>query len=247
MKNRISHIVSCDLLDKIDNRDFYMCLANIVIKDDTYKQFYIDRKNEGCFILLDNGAAEGEQLTREQMIEVINTINPDEVILNDILRDCDKTIKDSIQSAEYYRNNGYTGRFMFVVQGMSVQECIDCYNKMDKQYIDTIGIPKHINKTSNDKDARLKICKELDKYNKPIHLLGCAESMYEVKNVIDECENVRSCDTALAFIYSLNYEYIDTKHNRPLGKINFINSHFNHLQKFILSKNIEVFDNLLKT
>lgn len=243
MKTKVSHIVSSDLLDIIDGREFYMCLANIAYKDENYKQFYKKQVEKGAFVLMDNGAAEGEQLDLTQMWEVISYVNPTEVILSDSLLNCDETLSKSAQAYHFYRKNGYKGQFMFVPQGKNFHEWTVCYDAFNKDDIATIGVSKFVTSGWHDSDARYDCCVYInEKY--PVHLLGCHENINEVKRIADSFNNIRSNDTAIAYIYALANQDI-LNGNRPSGEINFINSELNEKQVEILKNNIKEFDNLI--
>jgi len=230
---KISHIVSSNLLDIIDGREFYMCLANIASKDENYCNFYKKQVEKGAFVLLDNGAAEADQMTLDVMWSVIEKINPSEVILNDCLLDGEETIKKSNEALKFYEEKGYKGQYMFVPQGKDIYEWIVCYNMMNKSKISTIGVSKFVTSGWNDSDARYKCCAYINgKY--PIHLLGCHENINEIKKISDLCNNIRSNDTAIAYIYSqANKNVFDG--DRPEGEINFIKSNFNFTTFFCYS------------
>ena len=240
----ISHIVSSDLLDLIKDRPFYMCLANIASKDENYRNFYKQQVERGAFVLLDNGAAEHDQMTLNIMWSVIEQINPSEVILNDCLMNGSETIKSSVEALEFYKQKGYKGQFMFVPQGHDLEEWISCYENMNKEDISTIGVSKFVTSGWNDSDARYKCCQYLNN-SIPVHLLGCHENINEVKKIANDFTNIRSNDTAIAYIYAQANMNVGEQ-NRPEGEINFIKSDLNEQQVELLKENIQLFDNLIK-
>lgn len=238
---QISHIVSSDLLDLIDGRDFYMCLANIAAKDKEYANFYKKQVEKGAFVLLDNGAAEHDQMTLETMWNVISYINPNEVVLNDELCNGEKTIEKSLEAIEYYRSRGYKGQFMFVPQGKDIEEWTKCYLKMDLSDISTIGVSKYVTSAWENSAARIMCCNKINP-NIQVHLLGCHENIKEVEVISNSFSNIRSNDTAIAYIYAqANKNILDG--DRPEGEINFLKSDLNEDQLYMLKKNIFEFDN----
>lgn len=239
---KISHIVPSNLLPLIEGRPFYMCLANIASKNNNYLKFYKRQVEKGAFVLLDNGAAESDQMTLDVMWSVIEQINPSEVILNDCLMDCDETIKRSTEALNFYKQKGYKGQFMFVPQGSSLEEWIRCYETMDKTDISTIGVSKFVTKGWNYSDARWDCCAYLNVHGKPqVHLLGCHENIKEVVEIASTFDFIRSNDTAIAYIYAqANKSIYDG--DRPKGEINFIKSDLNEDQLALLEQNISDFD-----
>lgn len=239
---KISHIVSSDLLELIDGRDFYMCLANIASKDENYCNFYKKQVENGKFVLLDNGAAESDQMTLDVMWSVIEKINPTEVILNDCLLNGEETIKTSTEALNFYKSKGYKGQYMFVPQGKNFEEWKQCYQNMDKTDISTIGVSKFLTSGWNDSNARYKCCFYINN-TIPVHLLGCHENINEVKQISNNFSNIRSNDTAIAYIYAQANQSIEDG-NRPSGQINFIKSDLNKQQLELLKQNINTFDKL---
>ena len=239
---KISHIVPTDLLDMIDQRDFYMCLANVASKNEQYCKFYADQVKKGAFVLLDNGAAESDQMTLDIMWQVIEKINPTEVILNDCLMDCDETIRRSSEALQFYKQKGYKGQFMFVPQGSNLEEWIRCYETMDKTDISTIGVSKFVTSGWNKRDARFDCCAYINVHgHEPVHLLGCHNNINEVADIASSFDFIRSNDTAIAYIYSQAHKLIGSQ-DRPKGEIDFIKSNFDDRQQELLRLNIAIFD-----
>lgn len=244
---KVSHIVPTDLLDLIEGRDFYMCLANVAYKNKEYADFYKKQKENGAFILLDNGAAEANQMSLEIISQVIEYIHPNEVILNDSLCNKEETLIKSKQALDYYKSKNYDCQYMFVPQGKNFREWVECYQSFKMDDISTIGVSKFNTSFWKESDARYDCCLWLDKFskhqNKQVHLLGCHENMKEVKYISQDFDFVRSNDTALAYIYAQNLLDINCG-DRPKGNIDFNKSNFNINQIRQLEKNIKTFDNL---
>lgn len=241
MKTRIMQIVPSDILQAIDGREMYMCLTNVAINDENYLQFYIDKVNEGKFVLLDNGTGDLDYQTMDKVLEIAKKLKPTEIILSDILGDCEQTLIESEKSKKYFRENGYTGQFMFVPQGQNLDEWIDCYNRFDKTDVATIGVSKFVTKFFNDDQARLKCTKYVEKDNVPVHLLGCWKNINEVVDIAKQCSNVRSSDSAICYIYAISDMLVGEK-DRPDNKIDFYHSVLNDKQLQTLKENIDIYD-----
>ena len=234
---QVAHIVPTDLLYLIENRNFYMCLANIASINDTYLEFYKRKAKEGKFVLLDNGEAEGNQMSLDTMYDMIKEINPSEVILNDVLDDREATAEKSTIALDFYKSKGYNKQLMFVMQGTDFFDWNkNILNRELLVNIQTVGIPKVISKQWENYD-RYDCCKQLmtERYN--IHLLGCNERIDYLKYFNNL--RVRSVDTALAYLKAKANEYID-KGDRPNVKMDFINHQLT--DDGLLKKNIEIFD-----
>lgn len=243
---KIAHIVPVDLLDMIKDREFYMCLANIACKNEEYLNFFKEQSERGAFVLLDNGAAEGDQMTLDIIWSVVEKIHPSEIVLNDCLLDNKETIKRSIEALNFYRCKGYDGQYMFVPQGKDMKDWINCLKSMDLSYISTIGIPKIVCKAWGNVNSRAHICKWIskweykDKFN--YHLLGCQYTFKEIARIYSKYPFIRSCDSAIAYVYAATSRHDMYSDLRPKFEINFFESNFDELHRDILYNNMLFFD-----
>lgn len=245
---KISHIVPLGSLPTIQGREFHMCLANVAIKNQQYKDFYKKEKEKGSFILLDNGAAEMDQISLSEILEVAKYINADQIVLSDSLCNCDETIEKSMNALQYYKDNGFKGTFMFVPQGHTFDEWKHCFIKMmNNKDITTFGISKFMTVQFKDSEARLNAVKFMNEIGADveIHLLGCHENISEIVNVnhyVDKTNiKLRSADTAIAYIYAQDEKSI-LDGNRPSNEINFVDEHIPSNVECNLKKNMSCFD-----
>jgi hypothetical protein len=160
--------------------------------------FYRERHIHGDFIILDNGAPEGSLVRDELLISTANAIKADEVILPDVLRDADATIKAStsgkILSAIPFQHR------MIVPQGKDWDEWETCFVDLYKiTKPRTVGVPKWLNELP---EGRIRALRFLRLYQHShsehfdIHLLGMARApKYELAEL--NFPWVRSIDTAL--------------------------------------------------
>jgi hypothetical protein len=158
--------------------------------------FYRERHVHGDFIILDNGAPEGSLVRDEVLISTANAIKADEVVLPDVLRDADATLKASfnpkIQGAILFNKR------MVVPQGRDWGEWVWCLDQMLKIFEPrTIGVPKWLNELPGGRLHALSLLYPYYlKHHFDIHLLGMARApKYELAEL--NFPWVRSIDTAL--------------------------------------------------
>lgn len=243
----VSHILPTDLLYLIENRPFYMCLANIASKNNNYLNFYKKQKENGSFILLDNGAAESDQMSLDIMWDIIKEINPNEIILNDVMTNREATIEQSTISLDYYKSIGYKGQYMYVAHGINYTDWLKNFEyKRFLSNIHTIGVPKIISwlwsKTSNN---RYKCCKYLSDKKFNIHLLGCNEPINNITQINRDL-NVRSIDTALSYLCTKDSIYLSDFKQRSSTQMDFYKSELGQDGINLLQENIKYFDESLK-
>lgn len=229
---KIAHIVPVGSLSKAKSFGYNMCLANIVTKDKGYAAHFREIASD-AFVLMDNGAAEGDQLGIDQLIPCYDYIKPDEIVLPDTLMDCADTYYKSSEAITRLHDH-YGDRLPFtlmaVPQGKNLAEWTICAKLFVRRpEIKSIGISKFLEMASDDVAIRLKAAEVLDKLFKEygrsdmeVHLLGCSEHPSIIKRIHDTYPFVRGCDSAYAYICTQADVPIFGCTARPDGEIDFI-------------------------
>jgi len=174
----------------------HFVLAQKVLDDDKLMQWYASRSVYGDFTILDNGAAEGELVPWNKLLQVANNLRADEVVLPDVLRDGEETLKLSTRS--YVLNTIPEPKRMIVPQGRNWEEWNYCLRELlQRCQPATIGIPKWQQELPG---GRLNALFQISQYEEArrcnIHMLGMALAPREEFREIN-VHSVRSLDTAL--------------------------------------------------
>lgn len=234
--HKIAHIVPVSCLEKTANNQYHMCLAHLVKQSKEYASFYRRMSDEGKFVLMDNGVAEGAQLSVSELVECYDAVHPTEVVLPDTLLDANDTLVKSA-TALVDINKYYDGKapftFMAVPQGADMAIWIKCMKEMlTWPGVNSIGVPKALFNITGNKWARYRaveaVCDRLKSINyssvKEIHLLGCSESTDVIRKIFDRFDFVRGCDSAFVYLMSQSGWYGGTGEvERPEGEIDFLN------------------------
>lgn len=218
---KLASIVPQNFLELTEQTDFHMALAHLIGAEgyEVYTNFFKNRR-AGAFCILDNGVIEGNPMPIETIIEKALLINADEIVLPDAYKNAEQTIKmvdDAINKLiEHFGEYEWPFKLMVVPQGDSEDSWLTCAITLIGnygQYIDTIGIPKHLVDTTGSRDARLyaisNLADEIDLEGFEIHLLGCWKTPLEVLVISKASEQgiiptVRSCDSAIPYVYARN-------------------------------------------
>lgn len=183
--------------------DYHLILPSL-LRDETYRNGYKGLARID-YLMLDNGVAEGSMSDFIHLLAAARAMGVQEVVLPDVMRDMDKTLRAAASVFYHAFENRRQYRFMLVCQGTTVSECFQTAERAMNMFpgiIDVFGIPRHI--LSVHPDARLRIAQKLrDKFRHiPIHLLGThPEHTFEIK----DCRNsyadldIRGFDTSLAW------------------------------------------------
>ena len=218
---KLASIVPQNFLHLTAESDFHMALAHLIDREgyEQYTEFFKNRK-ENAFCILDNGVIEGEPMKIEDIIEKAELIHADEIVLPDAYKNASATlamVKNAIEVLiTKYGEHNWPFKLMAVPQGDCKEVWLSCAKiLLDEygQYIDTIGIPKHLIDTFGERDARLyaisDLAEEVDLEGFEIHLLGCWKTPLEVLTISKASEQgiiptVRSCDSAIPYVYARN-------------------------------------------
>ena len=232
---KVAQIVPVQCLPKTIDKGYHMCLSNIVAKNDVYAKHFAElAKSENHWVLMDNGAAEGEQLSVDELIACYQRINPQEVVLPDTLLNGKETIqksKDALKLICDFYDGAVPFTFMAVPQGATLYEWKECACEMVQwPEVKAIGISKFLQMETGDLYARERAVRILDdlfkqynRYDIEVHLLGCSESPAVIDTIRRRFPFVRGCDSAYAYICTQAGVCIHTNTTRPLGEIDFIN------------------------
>lgn len=124
------------------------------------------------------------------LIETAYRINANEIIIPDVLHEKDATLRNA--EAFIYKYHPLPYRMMFVPQGTTFFEWVDCYNSMMQSdwcnEIDVIGVPKWLG------ELRWQALEHIDPTFE-VHFLGLAEGW----NGLQYHPRIRSWDTSLMY------------------------------------------------
>src|ERR1700748_2794438 len=123
---RLALIPPVSLIDDIFNTNYQMVLPHIAHLN--YIAAYRSARKRGDFLILDNGAAEGETPSLADLMTAAQDYMANEVVVPDVLGDADQTralAEDFGEFIERYHFNDLFG-YMGVVQGRTIDEIYQC-------------------------------------------------------------------------------------------------------------------------
>lgn len=256
-------IVPEKFLPLTEGDEFYMALAHLIDGDNPYTAFYKKMSDLGSYVLMDNGAAENAQLnTIEDILKRADMIGASEVVLPDHLMDKDETLRKTQGALKWLKANNRQHDFdwMAVPQGRDLGAWRYCLINlldmdMEDKLINSIGISKFLslNLEPMARLAAVEMALELFEVydrNIAIHLLGCAYDPAEIAHINQKYPGkIRSCDSAIAYVYAQRGLVLSSDTNRPQYEIEFLADHDIDMALFInniqLWKELEVDGQLL--
>ena len=162
-----------------------------------YRDFYLRRKAQGDFIILDNGAAElKKSIDEKYLVEVARELRPDVLVAPDAIHDYHKTLERTHNFIGAYSTSlrGLGISIMGVPQGETKEEWWECYKLFNENLgIQWLGISMFYDAMFKGRVNVLKSIKET--VTKPCHLLGIHKNPLKVADE-GKFSFVRSVDSA---------------------------------------------------
>ena len=125
---KISHELPLSLFPySMDWNDYEYCLPHLIVKDEEYRQFFLDSSERGRFIIMDNGLFEGVTHTTQDLLEKIDLIQPNIFIAPDEWNNRDLTARNAKHWTQY--KLPFKTKLMVVLQGKTVNEIHTLYQQ----------------------------------------------------------------------------------------------------------------------
>lgn len=220
---KLAFIPPVSMLSYTHKTDYQLMLPQLCNIPE-YERVYEEHcRNKNQFVILDNGAAEEFECSWTDLVDLAYAFEPNEVVLPDTLGDKQDTIKKAEEFRRFFLHGSPLSsvqvwsdfRWMFVVQGQTFEEVVECGTWAAAQdWIDTIGIPRHLVSSLDTLMARTKISNELTRIgsDKELHFLGanpnlCTEMATLASSGVTNPAYVRGMDTSMPFNYAFKSKY----------------------------------------
>jgi len=201
--------------------DIELCFTHLLKSNNTdYKQYYLNAKKSGRFVILDNGIMEiGYSMSAKDLLSVASEINPDLVTPPEILNDSHSTLKMTYDFVKDFKKSGLypKTKILGVAHGANFIDWCSSFQKlMQIPQIARIGLPYDIpfdiytstevsgNRLKNLVIRRTELCNWISQFypKAEIHLFGLAhpsELPLQLKHSF-----IKSIDTSLPVMAAVN-------------------------------------------
>ena len=186
---KVSHEVpGCLLYDSENFNDYDYALVHLLEEDETYREYFLEAREKGRYIILDNSLHElGHAYDDEGLLKWVEELRPDEFIIPDVWEDRDASVVNARKWSKIKLPEGVEK--VAVVQAKTIHEAATCYQTYKDLGYQKIAfsygasyyndIVPHPNKDLGKALGRLSVISALYKtkvisQNDRIHLLGCA-------------------------------------------------------------------------
>lgn len=253
---KIALIPPISLLGQTAKTDYQLCLPHLM-RYTEYRNIYSAHcADPNQFVILDNGAAENELFGAEQLLDIALVLGVDEVVIPDVMLEADATIEKAQEFHDFAigpkgrEKDRYPFQYMFVVQGKSLMQVLECANWAAQQsWIDTIGIPRHLLTTLGDLHCRVKIANVIQghNYSKQIHFLGGNPAFPQEVSLLSDPifttqDRIRGMDTSMPFNYAFEGALVSDRKRDPISRPGrYFELHSISFEPNALEANVEYF------
>ena len=234
---KVSHEVPRCLLDiSPEFNDYDYCLPHLLDQDEEYKQYFLDAKAKGRYIVMDNSLHElGEAYNHERLLYWVNELEPDEFMVPDVWMDCHQTAAQAKHWLQYKFPK--KTKKIAVIQGKDKNDAYLCagllrglgYEKLCVSYGATWynDFFPHTNADMGKALGRVRFVQGLLKLNHlkdvKFHLLGC--SIPQEFGWYDNNPRIESIDTSNPVMAALEGVWYNKSGLNVKPKAN-MNDHF---------------------
>jgi len=205
---KISHEVPrCLLTASTEFNDYDYCLPHLLDQDEEYKQYFIDARDKGRYVIMDNSLHElGESYDYDRLKYWVNELEPDEFMVPDVWMNCGQTAAQ----AKYWKQFEFPEKTqkIAVIQGEDKNQAYLCANLLQnlgyKKLCVSYGATwyndffPHFNPDMGKALGRVRFVQGLLKLKElkdiKFHLLGC--SIPQEFGWYDNNPRIESIDTS---------------------------------------------------
>lgn len=206
-------------LDFTDKSDMQLMLPQL-LRNGVYADKYSEHLVKRRYMILDNGAAEGEKWSFQQLGIIAREYSVNEIVLPDVMGDATATFDLAFDAIGSMGDWSIRPKYGVVATGKSEQEAYSLVNDIFEYFpsIPVIYIPRLLI-TRHNLMARINLASQLHKLlpEVEIHFLGA--SPYYTNEILAAARLgfVRSMDTSMPFSYAAQNVRVDAGYwlNRP--------------------------------
>ena len=246
---RVAHIVPHVWTSAFELGDYRMALAHWVGNDAQYPKA-ISKGNR--YLILDNGAFEGEKVQDERLQQIAHQLKANEIVLPDVPKEAKETLKTAWAALKFFEDTCT----MFCPHGMTIDLWKGCLETWITKYTErfgstrncTIGISplRYISGGYKHSHEMLEFASQ---FHTQIHLLGLAHAEFFVSEVLDQARElkVRGMDTSYAFAAGYRGVLLTRYTPKiPLGNpLQYVNMRGNY--RHVVTLNMAILDSWMTT
>jgi hypothetical protein len=202
---RLAHLAPSSILtETIGDQMTHLCLANRILEDRRYMEFYYFQARRGAHVIMDTPAFERIDISLDDLLDAVHAIQPSQVILPDDMDDPDRSIRRMERAATRLWDKHYGLDLMAVPHGKTVEgwrmNALAC---AQLRGVTTLGIQEEVEEEFHI--SRPEFVKLVHQWfpHMRLHFNGFTDDMLELED--QTCQTlVGTADSAKLVVYGLN-------------------------------------------
>ena len=218
---KISHEVPrCLLTASPEFNDYDYCLPHLLDIDEEYKQYFIDARDKGRYVIMDNSLHElGEAYDHKRLLHWVNELQPNEFIVPDVWMQGHQTAAQ----AKYWKQYQYPEhtKIIAVIQGTDKNDAYLCASLLNNLGYDKLCVSygatwyndffPHTNADMGKALGRIRFVQGLLKLDQfkdtKFHLLGCSiPQEFGWYNNHPQIESIDTSNPVMAALEGIEYK-----------------------------------------
>ena len=245
---RVALIPPIEHLGITHETDLQLLLPQL-LGDPGYRAVYENHlSNPNQYVIMDNGAAEEEQLGDDELVAVADDLFPQELAIPDVLADGVSTIDRALafldQYGEYFQYETPT-KLGLVTQGVNEAEAIITVRAVLKHphadAIKTLYIPRLLVDKTHEPYVRIRTAIALSGHDRDIHLFGVSNWFPGEVRLARNYDVIRSIDTSLPFTAAFTYSTLPSLTRGPGRPERYFDNVMDRIQEACAIQNVQTF------
>lgn len=173
---------------------YQLLIAPIVLQHEYDYHLFFNEEHHDQFVILDNGVIEqGEALSGFDLYRAAEVCGAHLVVMPDTIDDGATTVEQTARGLEAFRKYDKATDTLGVVQGTTMEECLQCAEQLVELGVDWLSVPRGLTRYFG---TRVELAQHLVKYELPIHILGFSENMEDDIRTVAAHPLIRGMDAA---------------------------------------------------
>ena len=156
---------------------YQLLIAPIILeREEAYRQFF--KVHNDQFVIVDNGVIElGYPLDARRLAMAALTVGANVVVMPDTIDDGKMTAKQVRFSLPEYRRYDEVTDVMGVVQGVTIEECVECARALVEAGVSWLGVPRGLTPNLGSRVPLVQVLAH--EHGLPMHVLGFSNNIQD--------------------------------------------------------------------